>query len=251
MIRGVIFDLGNTLMYFDGDWRDVMTRGAEKMAESLRASGVPVSEHFAADFLEQRERGRAHTADDNIEYGARQALQDTLARSGLNPVGEHLSREAIFAFFGPERAGWRPYPDARLTLAQLRARGLKLGLLSNATDQEFIERITADGGLAVFLHPLLTSAALGCRKPDSRAFQPLLQSWELSPGEVVMVGDWPSFDILGAHRAGIKAILIQDRWDQPTTLHTSIIDEHLLEPDQSVRELRELPVALERLDKGV
>jgi len=46
------------------------------------------------------------------------------------------------------------------------------------------------------------------RKPDPRALQLIADAWHLPPAEIVMVGDLPQYDILGAHRAGMRAILV-------------------------------------------
>ena len=41
-IRGVIFDLGSTLIRFRGDWTDVLTRGRAEMVAWLQQAGPPL-----------------------------------------------------------------------------------------------------------------------------------------------------------------------------------------------------------------
>jgi 2-haloalkanoic acid dehalogenase type II len=184
----------------------------------------------------------------NVEYTAEQALTDTLARWGVCFIPDAVLPSAIAKFFEFEALHWVPYPDASETLERLKRSGLKLALLSNATDQAFIEKIAQASGIAEFLDPLLTSAAIGFRKPDPRAFQPILEQWQLPPHQVAMVGDVPSFDILGAHRTGMRAVLIGNRWDEPLKPHGEFEDAEQMEPDAVIRNLAELPTCLSELD---
>jgi putative hydrolase of the HAD superfamily len=244
MIRGIIFDLGNTLMYFDGDWETIIARGADNMAAYLNGRGYPVPPEFAAEFRAAREAGRKRATLSNVEYTAEQALRDTLAKLGVCYVPDAVIPRAVEKFFEPEESHWVTYADARATLAELRARGYQLAVMSNATDHAFIERIAHNGGVAEFFEPLLSSAKISQRKPDPRAFQPILDAWQISPREIVMVGDAPSFDILGAHRAGMRGVLIQDRWETEPQPHDKFDDAVLMQPDATIRQLAELPSLL-------
>ncbi len=248
MIRGVIFDLGNTLMYFDGDWDEVTAKGVTALKRSLVADGIRADGDFGADFVNARLIGRDLSARTDVEYTATRALRDTLTRHGYPGVPDQIVARALESFFEPEEMDWVSYPDARQTLEQLRARGLKVGLISNATDDGFIQRITRGSGLHEYMDPVISSAALPWRKPDPRIFRFVLDGWNLQPEEVIMVGDWPSADILGAHRAQMLAVLIEGRWPEPPRLENDIPDKHLLDADQVIRQLSELSMAMEQLD---
>ncbi len=248
MIKGLIFDLGNTLMHFDGDWNEVIPSGTRALVEYLRADGIPMGETFGSDFVRNRRQGRELSARTDVEYTAARALRDTLAQYGYQDVSEAIIEHGIAAFFAPEEAHWVTYPDAVQTLTGLRASGYRIGLISNATDDRFIQRVTRRAGLAEFMDPITSSAAMPYRKPDPRIFQHVLDYWHLPASSVVMVGDWPSTDILGAHRAGMLAILLDERWPAPPHLDTPVDDDHLLEPDIIVYQLSQIqPIALERL----
>jgi putative hydrolase of the HAD superfamily len=241
MIRGIIFDLGNTLMYFDGDWETTIARGADNLAAYLNERGYPVAPEFAAEFRAVREAGRKRATLSNVEYTAEQALLDTLAKFGVCYVPDAVIPRAVEKFFEPEEPRWVTYADARDTLAELRARGYKLAAMSNATDHAFIERIARNGGIAEFFDPLVSSAKISHRKPDPRAFQLILDAWQIPVHEIVMVGDAPSFDILGAHRAGMRGVLMQDRWETEPQPHDKFEDAALMQPDAAIRQLAELP----------
>lgn len=244
MIHGVIFDLGNTLMYFDGAWDVVLSSGARTMVEYMNSRGYPLPAGFAEAFLEARRQGLAGRERDDIEYTAQQALTDTLAMHSVCYVPEGVIPFAVEKFFEGEERQWRAYDDAQATLDALVGRGLKLALLSNATDHGFIERIAQNGKLAQYFDPLLSSAKISHRKPARRAFQPILDAWQIPANEIVMVGDALHFDILGAHRAGMRGVLIEERWGgEAPPLHPSAeqAGADALKPDAVIKQLAELP----------
>lgn len=250
MIRGVIFDLGNTLLEFTGEWDPTITRGTREMCAYLNGRGYSVPPALADDFRALHDAGRQRVLTTDIEYTTEQALNQALTRHNICWIPHAVLPHAVEKFYDAEAAQWRAYADTLATLEILRDRGLKLALLSNATDHAFVERLSRNAAIADFFDPLLSSAKISHRKPDPRAFQPILDAWQIPASETVMVGDQPSFDILGAHRAGMRGILIEERWETPRQPHAQFADAHLLEPDAVVRQLSELPAMIDTMNRG-
>jgi putative hydrolase of the HAD superfamily len=96
------------------------------------------------------------------------------------------------------------YDDALATLADLRARGLKLGLLSNTSRD--LEAFVAHHRLDV--DAVLTSHAHGKTKPHEAIFRALLAKLGVEPHEAAMVGDQLEDDIEGARAVGMRAVLL-------------------------------------------
>jgi len=99
------------------------------------------------------------------------------------------------------------FEDAPPVLEELRAHGLKLGLVSN-TGRD----------LAAFIshHDLKVDAALGSgafgrTKPHPTIFRAVLERLGVEPQEAAMVGDSVEDDIQGAHAAGIERAFLLDR----------------------------------------
>ena len=99
------------------------------------------------------------------------------------------------------------YEDAPPVLEELRAQGLKLGLVSN-TGRDLDEFVAH--------HRLQVDAALGSRafgrtKPHPTIFREVLQRLGVEPAEAAMVGDSPEDDVEGARAAGIEQAFLLDR----------------------------------------
>jgi putative hydrolase of the HAD superfamily len=208
-IRGIIFDLGSTLMAFDDDWNDVIHRGAADMAAFFTGKRVSLDETALAEtFIAERRAGREIADRTHREVLCTESLQVALDKIEAPEEASALIPQAIRVYFGPEEAAWKVYPDAQPTLKELSRQGYRLGLLSNATDNPFVQRLVNRLGLRPWLSPAFSSAGLTWRKPLREPFDEILSRWELSSEEVIVVGDTLDADILGAHNAGMRGVLV-------------------------------------------
>ena len=96
------------------------------------------------------------------------------------------------------------YEDALPALELLRARGLKLGLLSNTA--RHLPSFASHHGLRA--DALLTSYAHGKEKPHASIFERILGLLGVAPDEAAMVGDTLEDDIHGAQAIGMRAVLV-------------------------------------------
>src|SRR5436190_15649484 len=96
------------------------------------------------------------------------------------------------------------YDDAAPVLAELRAAGLRIGLVSNSARdvREFARhhRLEVDAGISSFHH--------GHTKPHASIFRAVLELLGVEPAGAVMVGDTIADDIEGALALGMRAILV-------------------------------------------
>ena len=111
------------------------------------------------------------------------------------------------------------YEDALPVLADLRARELKIGLVSNgARDlEEFAEHHALD------VDAMVGSRAHGRIKPDPSIFVAALAALEVEAEEAAMVGDSFEDDVEGARSLGMRAILLDReglRPDEPERIET-------------------------------
>jgi len=161
-VRGVIFDLGSTLMYFDADWEDVIGQGVADMLAFFKRKRVKLDEAALAEtFIAERRSGREVAYRTQREVTCTDSLRVALEQIEAPPEAFPLVAEAVRVCFGPEEAAWKAYPDAKATLKQLYMQGYQLGLLSNATDDPFIQRLVNRLELRPWLSPTFSSAGLG------------------------------------------------------------------------------------------
>jgi len=103
------------------------------------------------------------------------------------------------------------YDDARPAVAELRAAGLLIGLVSNSARdvREFARHhaLAIDAGISSFHH--------GKTKPHASIFRAVLDLLGVEPAGAVMVGDQVADDIDGALAVGMRAILLDRDGLQP------------------------------------
>ncbi|MFC4455788.1 HAD family hydrolase [Deinococcus sonorensis] len=95
-------------------------------------------------------------------------------------------------------------PHTQQVLAALRARGLRLGVVTNGWTVKQRECLT---GLALTeaFDVVVISEEAGCRKPDPPIYRRALEGLGLSAAEVLFVGDSPLNDVQGPQQAGMRA----------------------------------------------
>ncbi len=201
-LRAVLLDAGGTLIHPDHEF----------ILDRLAREGVQAD---AAAFAAARRHAQAAVGD--ILRSDDPGTDATRARAWFTALFDHLGlpAERLEAVAGDIRKRhaegrlWiRPVPGTRAMLEGLKAAGLRLGVISNADGRvaEFLEA----AGLADLFEVILDSAVVGIEKPDSRIFRMACDAMGVAPEETVYVGDTFEVDVVGARRAGIRAVLLVD-----------------------------------------
>ncbi len=99
-----------------------------------------------------------------------------------------------------------PYADAHAAIEDLAARGLLVGLLSNA-DDDFLQSAITRARLRFSV--IASSESLGAYKPHRAVFDALCERLRCAPAEVLYVGDSPHADVHGAKHAGLRAAWVR------------------------------------------
>lgn len=145
-------------------------------------------------------------------------------RVGGGELPEALLAELILHF--QDTRHWSVYPDVLETLALLRARGLRLLIVSNwdSSLPGLLDRLD----LTRHVDGVLVSSLFGCSKPAPGIFHEALRLVAAEPGEALHVGDSAEEDYHGAEAVGIPALLL---------------DRHGRAPDgyRKIRSLAEIP----------
>ncbi len=234
----ILFDLGSTLIYFDSSWPEVLAQADQALEQSLEASGLAVANTgFLQQYDKRLQEYYAQRETEFLEYTTAFILSTQLAEMGFGDVPQAVLRRALDAMFAVTQSHWQPEPDAVATLHTLRQRGYRLGLVSNAGDDNDVQALVDKTGLRAYLDVVLTSAAERIRKPNPRIFHTALKALgEVVPARAAMVGDTLGADILGAQNAGITSVWITRRADSPAN-HAH---QDTIHPDISVPTLHAL-----------
>lgn len=240
--KGILFDLGNTLLHFDGDVAEMVARADQALALSLISSGLLLEkDHFAKEFRHRLSTYHLEREIDFIEHTTRRILEQVLADFGFPDVPDAILDEGLKHLYHVSQNHWIPEEDARPTLETLRQSGLRLGVISNAGDDADVQRLVDNARIRPYFDFIITSAAVGCRKPDASIFELALGKWGISPTETAMVGDTLHADILGANRVGIFSVWITRRANRPD----NNANRAGITPDATIHTLAELPALLE------
>lgn len=209
MIKGVIFDLGGTLVQPVDNLRVQERSCAEDVALWLKQKKhIQVETAALVDAIVQARIARfAETIASQRQFLTVDIMTGAFASAGLPAHSPGLAEEATRRFFQREEAATIPVAGAVATLKTLHRQGLRLGLLSNASDDSLIQRMVNKNGLRPWLAPVFSSAGLGLCKPNAQPFLLIAQRWNLLPAEIAVVGDTLAADIEGAHNAGMRGIL--------------------------------------------
>ncbi len=192
MIRAVIFDLDNTLT----DFVVMKDQAIGAAAHAMYDMGLPLSPE------EAESRIYAIYDQEGIEY---QSVFDHLLRDVYGHVPASILAAGIIAYRKSRDSTLVLYPHVKLTLMELLRRGIRLAVLSDAPRLQAWQRIHHLALQHVFEH-VITFDDTGQRKPAPAPFRRALELLDLSPQEVIMVGDWPDRDMRGAGALGIPTV---------------------------------------------
>jgi len=122
--------------------------------------------------------------------------------------------ERLRAEFDGSSTLWRrPTAGVRAALAALAARGLRLGVVSNA-EGTVASRLAelaicqVGAGPGVPVEVVIDSHVVGVEKPDPAIFGFALREMDLEPSRCLYLGDSVRIDVAGARAAGLTPVLV-------------------------------------------
>jgi 2-haloacid dehalogenase len=162
-------------------------------------------------------------ADGTLSY--REVMTEAMRRLGA-PAGEESGLAASLP-------GWQPFPEVRSALAEARARGWKLAILSN-TDPDFIA--ASKDLLGVAFDETVVASEIGSYKPALRHWQEFTSRTGADPARHVHVAASLFHDIAPANELGLPSIWINRLGEVPGP-----------QPTLELPDLTGLPETLDRL----
>ena len=132
------------------------------------------------------------------------------------------------------------WPDVPSALHSLRASGVRLGVLSNAT-AKILEAGIRNSGLTSLFEHVLSTDTLSTYKPDPRAYQMALDAFRL-PREEIGFSAFAGWDVAGAKWFGYPTFWVNRLKAPPEELGVS--------PDATVGSVADLVTLLQKVGLG-
>lgn len=222
-VDAVLFDYGMTLV--TAARPDAALLAAyTAIAETLRRHGAADVPDPPALLREIHDCVDARVAD-HAERGELEEIDlGALIAALYRGRGWALDDGAIDALIEIEQRAWwegmRLGPSTLPTLSALRDRGIRIGLCSNAPYRPAsLHGQLAHVGIAHLIDAAVFSSEVGWRKPSPQIFARAVEALGVAPQAAVMVGDRVRDDVLGARRAGLRAIRTREHCDDGSDEH--------------------------------
>jgi len=241
-IRGVLFDMDDTLIDWSdyhqgGDWRATERPHLRKLYDFVQGQHGNLSASFETFANYYNDRVRDAWSDARTSLRAPHlglVVMDCLSHFGYR--GRLSMDDCLRAYEWGAIERVRVFADTIPALSELTARGIALGIVTNAYQPMWMRdaELLHYGLLDFFpnVHARISAADAGYLKPHSAIFERALQALALPAEEVIFVGDNPVADIAGAQRAGMRAV-----WRQ---LPQAILANPIIVPDATLDSLEAL-----------
>lgn len=190
--RAVIFDLYQTLLR--GGLGPNRRAVNDEIARVLRVSPDRFAELFKATAPE-RMRG---------EFGGLEPTMRELAKRLGGDPDDGQVRLAVLIWQRFHKTILWPSHSTMSTLDEMRDRGLRLGLVSNCSEETPIQWPLQP--MAQRFDAVVFSCDVGVVKPDPAIYQAVLARLEVAPGDCVYVGDGNDDELVAAQALGMRAI---------------------------------------------
>jgi HAD superfamily hydrolase (TIGR01549 family) len=209
-IKGIMFDLGDTLLDFGRvDIPSVFEAGAKLAHQYISGLGfeLPSLRKYHRQQLWAIRWSYFKSHFTRKEFNSLDLLGRLSSRLG-HDLTQEQTIELAWAWYRPLKNCATVETGVREMLGELHNDGLVLGIVSNTfVPGEVLDRHLADEGLLPLLPIRVYSCDVKYRKPNPVIFRIALERGALEADETIFVGDSPHADIRGAHAAGMIPVL--------------------------------------------
>lgn len=200
MIKAVLFDLGDTLVYSDPEetFRRILAQhGITKSLKEITEALTEGNKEFDIEKHEELSANEFYTRW-NIIALKHLGIKGRKARELAERINAGWWKFAEFHVF----------PEVKGTLQRLKRAGFKLGIVTGGFEED-IEMIVPKTGLDNYFDVKVGFNTTGKRKPHPTAFRYALEKLRVGPFEAIFVGDNFENDYVGAQKVGIIPVLVK------------------------------------------
>jgi putative hydrolase of the HAD superfamily len=211
-LKAVMFDLGLTLIQtasFPEIYRRILSRfGVKVSTDAIIKAQNETEKEFDISTYDENKRQEFWTKY-NIALIKKVGVKENVDFLGskIDELWWSFSRVEVF-------------PDVEPTFSAIKARGLKIGLISNGFQKD-LDQILVDLNLKKWFDCVVCIDSCNCAKPNKEIFLFALDQLQLKANETVFVGNSIEQDYDGALAAGIRPFLL-DRNQEHSSQYNKI-----------------------------
>ncbi|MBI9104667.1 MAG: HAD family hydrolase [Spirochaetales bacterium] len=195
-IKGIAFDIDGTLYH-------------NRQMYILSTTSFVANPKLAYHFSKARKTIRTYEKIENFRKTQAGIIAQTMKKDPeqiYKLVEIRLYKKWVRAF-----RFLRPYRGVRKLVVDLKARGYKLGVLSDFPPQKKLTYLNLEG----FWDAAFSSEEVEYLKPRPEPFLELAKRMELKPEEILYVGNSYKYDIIGASSVGMKTAYLSKKESVP------------------------------------
>ncbi|WP_084468259.1 HAD family hydrolase [Actinokineospora inagensis] len=211
-VDAICLDIDDTLIDFTGSARTALTH-------------LTGRDDLWPDWQRVTEQHSAMVVAGVLDYDT---MRHARTKAFLAHLGTHLDDAAVAALEDRRLAqmnrAWRLFPDVLPCLDWLRAAGLRLAAVTNASSPHQRARL-ATLGVDRFFDTVISAGQLGAAKPDPVIFHTACAHLGVPPDHTAHIGDRLDLDAAGARAAGLHGIwLDRTHTGEPDPADIPVID---------------------------
>jgi 2-haloacid dehalogenase len=214
--RWATFDCYGTLI----DWNGGIRAELARIFEEANADRLLSRYHELEPEVEREDPGRSYRTV------LAKVLRRLSAEEGVDPADPDALASSL--------PGWRPFPEARTALEELRSRGWRLAILSN-TDPDLLDASIEQIGVPVDVR--IAASEIGSYKPAHGHWERFFTDSGAARERHAHVAASHFHDVVPATELGLRSVWINRLGDRETDPR----------PTRELRDLAELPEVLDEL----
>ena len=262
MIKGIIFDLDDTLTVHEKIYNIEYINIAKKISEKIIDKNTLEliidkiykigSKKYFEKYLDAKFGGRDILWGDTGGLGEVNGYISSNYNEIRSQIWKEISKiilesnsinipEISNKYIHNMWSGIKAFDDVLPVLLKLKK--FKLAVLTNGMAIHQRRKLAKSGLLYFFSgknREILTSSEIKFGKPHSHGFKFIINKLNLSTNEVIMVGDRPEGDIFGANKLGIKSVFINRE--------NEVIKNEQYYPTYEINSLIELPTIISKIN---